>query len=127
MNLSARIGLSPLSSGFLQAGKQIFHIVAISFVIFLLVRAVPGDITDYYAARGDYDAQSLAAMRQSLGLNDSLATQFGHWVQAALHGDLGKSMRYDTPVADMLAHALPATLKLAGASLLFGLALGVTL
>ena len=39
-----------------QLGRQLFAIGIIAFTLFLLVRAAPGDITDYYAARGDYDA-----------------------------------------------------------------------
>ncbi|MBN9477284.1 MAG: peptide ABC transporter permease [Bordetella sp. SCN 67-23] len=116
-----------LSSSALQLLRQLLNIVVISFAIFLLVRAVPGDVIDFYAARGDYDTQSLAAMRADLGLDDGLSTQFGLWTRAALRGDLGLSMRFGTPVADMLVHALPASLKLAGASLLAGLALGMGL
>ena len=110
-----------------QVARQLLHIIAISFAIFLLVRAVPGDVTDFYAARGDYDAQSLAAMRANLGLDDSLAAQFARWTRGALHGDLGASMRFGAPVAGMIRHAVPNSLLLAGASLLCGLALGVGL
>jgi peptide/nickel transport system permease protein len=105
--------------------RQLLNIAAISFIIFLLVRAVPGDITDYYSARGDYDANALLALRQHLGLDDSLPTQFMAWLKAALHGDLGESMRFGTPVASMLGEALPNSLILSGASLLFGLVAGM--
>jgi peptide/nickel transport system permease protein len=108
-------------------GRQLLNIVVISFTIFLLVRAVPGDVTDFYAARGDYDAKSLAAMRDDLGLNDSLPAQFQRWVGQALHGNLGESMRFGAPVSSMLDDALPYSLKLAGGSLLAGLALGLGL
>jgi len=107
--------------------RQFLNIAVISFMIFLLVRAVPGDITDYYAARGDYDANALLALRQHLGLDDSLPVQFMSWLRAALQGDLGQSMRFGTPVADMLAQALPNSLMLSGASLLFGLVTGMGL
>jgi len=115
----------PASATYLA--KQLLNIVVISFAVFLLVRAVPGDVTDFYAARGDFDAQALAAMRDGLGLNESLPYQFGRWAENAVRGDLGTSMRYGTPAADMIIHALPGTLLLAGASLLFGLAVGVGL
>jgi peptide/nickel transport system permease protein len=108
-------------------GRQLLNIVVISFAIFLLVRAVPGDVTDFYAARGDYDAKSLAAMRADLGLNDSLPAQFKRWVGQALHGNLGESMRFGAPVSSMLSDALPYSLKLAGGSLLAGLLLGLGL
>lgn len=110
-----------------QLGRQLLAIGIIAFTLFLLVRAAPGDITDYYAARGDYDAAALATLRTDLGLDDSLATQFQRWLAHASHGDFGESMRYGSPVAAMLAEALPHTLRLAALSLAFGLAMGVGL
>jgi peptide/nickel transport system permease protein len=106
--------------------RKFLNIAAISFIIFMLVRAVPGDITDYYSARGDFDANALLALRQQLGLDDSLPMQFLTWLKAALHGDLGESMRFGTPVASMLRDALPNSLLLSGAALLFGLVTGMS-
>ncbi|CCJ51115.1 ABC transporter permease [Bordetella parapertussis] len=110
-----------------QCARQLFSIAAIAFTIFLLVRAAPGDITDYYAARGDYDAAGLTQLRADLGLDHGLAVQFQRWLAHASQGDFGESMRYGSPVAAMLAEAVPHTLRLAAASLAFGLALGVGL
>ncbi len=108
-------------------GRQLFAIAVIAFTLFLLVRAAPGDITDYYAARGDYDAAALTALRADLGLDQSLATQFQRWLAHASQGDFGESMRYGSPVSAMLGEALPHTLRLAALSLAFGLAVGVGL
>ena len=107
--------------------RQLAKILSIAFVIFLLVRVVPGNIADMYAARGDYDAHSVTQIRERLGLNESLPSQFGQWARHAVQGDLGESMRFGTPVGAMLTGALPSSLVLAAASLLFGLTLGLTL
>jgi peptide/nickel transport system permease protein len=107
--------------------RQVFKVLCIAFVIFLLVRAVPGDIADMYEARGDYDASQLEDLRASLGLHDSLVQQFGRWGWNGLHGDLGESMRFGASVADMVMGALPVSLLLAGASLAVGLLLGFAL
>lgn len=107
--------------------RQVIKILCIAFAIFLLVRAVPGDIADMYEARGDYDAQQLEDLRASLGLHDSLPRQFGRWALHGLHGDLGESMRFGASVADMIMGALPSSLILAGASLVVGLVLGLAL
>ncbi|GAA5231961.1 ABC transporter permease [Verticiella sediminum] len=115
----------PRTGAFL--GRQLLQILIIAFTIFLLLRAVPGDVLDFYAARGDYDAQALAALRADLGLDDSLPAQFGAWARAALGGDLGSSMRYGAEVSGMLLTALPTSLKLAGLSLAVGLAAGIGL
>jgi len=107
--------------------RQVFKVLCIAFAIFLLVRAVPGDIADMYEARGDYDAQQLEALRASLGLHDSLVQQFGRWGWNGLHGDLGESMRFGASVSDMVLGALPTSLLLAGSSLAVGLLLGFSL
>lgn len=114
-------------NGTAQLGRQLVSVAVICFAIFLMVRAAPGDITDYYAARGDYDASALAALRSDLGLDSSLAVQFERWVSHAARGDFGESMRFGSPVGPMLRDALPQTLKLSLLSLAVGLAMGVAL
>lgn len=116
-----------LKNSLLLMLQQIAKIACIAFAIFLLVRAVPGDVTDLLAARGDLDEQQQQAMRASLGLDDSLPRQFGLWIWHSLGGDLGESMRFGAPVADMISSALPTSLALAGASLALGLLLASAL
>lgn len=111
----------------LYFARQSLQILVIAFTIFLLLRAVPGDVLDFYAARGDYDDTALAALRTDLGLDDSLALQFQSWAHAALGGDLGMSMRYGAEVSGMLATALPTSLKLAALALAVGLVAGIGL
>lgn len=104
--------------------KMIVSILVIAFVVFYLVRAVPGDITDLYAATGDLTASDQAKMREALGLNTSVMEQFAGWLSHAVQGDLGLSLRFQTPVTTMLLDALPDTLMLATIALLVGLSLG---
>ncbi|WP_020202401.1 ABC transporter permease [Cupriavidus sp. WS] len=119
--------MHPMLEAITHLGRQLLTVAAISFVIFFLVRATPGDITDYYAARGDYKAEELATLRKDLGLDRSPAVQFERWLAHAAHGEFGESMRYGAPVATMLAEALPRTLRLTLLSLAVGLALGIGL
>jgi len=119
--------LNALFSSATQIGRQLFAVTVITFTLFFLVRAAPGDITDYYSARGDYDAAALAELRTDFGLDRSVAVQFERWITHAAHGDFGESMRYGSSVYDMLIEAIPHTLRLASLSLAFGLSLGVGL
>lgn len=113
-----------LSHGILVATRMLLSIAVIAFVVFCLVRAVPGDITDLYAASGDLSASEQVKARQALGLDASVLEQFKVWSAQALRGDLGNSLRYHTPVSTMLIDALPDTLRLTGGALLMGLVLG---
>ncbi|MBR7889047.1 ABC transporter permease [Marinomonas sp. A79] len=58
------------------------------------------------------------ALREELGLNDSLLTQYGRFLQNALQGDLGTSYYYKEPVLDVIFDKVPATLELAFCAIL---------
>ncbi|NYT25468.1 ABC transporter permease [Alcaligenaceae bacterium] len=116
---------APLFTHSLQVtARMLFSIAAIAFVVFFLIRAIPGDITDLYVASGDLSAGQQARMRSELGLDAGVFEQFQIWSAQAMRGDLGKSLRFHTPVAAMLLDALPHTLTLTGGALLLGLVLG---
>lgn len=94
---------------------------------FFLCRVVPGDVVDLMSLEGGFTPSQADAMREELGLDRSLPLQLLDWVSGALHGDFGTSLRFNRPVADMLLHALPVTLRLAGISFMIGLGLALLL
>jgi len=66
-------------------------LLLISVMVFALIRFIPGDPA--LLMLGDMaDAQSLAQMRSSLGLDHSVVTQYLIWIKAVLSGDLGFSI-----------------------------------
>jgi peptide/nickel transport system permease protein len=66
-------------------------------------------------------------LRARLGLDQPAWLQFGHWLMAVLHGDLGTSMRNGQPVLGALLDALGRSLLLAGCSLLLMLVVAIPL
>jgi ABC-type dipeptide/oligopeptide/nickel transport system permease component len=100
-----------------------------SIVVFLLLRAVPGDPATMIAGT-DATPDVIAAVRKDLGLDDSLVVQYFIWIRNVLQGDLGKSFTSKLPVWDLVTQRLPATLELALAgmtvALLIALPLGIT-
>jgi peptide/nickel transport system permease protein len=109
--------------------RALLQAFAIVVVVFLLVRAIPGDAVDFAAIQGDLNNAQQTELRGELGLDRSIATQFVDWVSHAATGDFGTSLRFGRPVAGMVWTALPATLGFAamsfaiGMTLAFGLAL----
>lgn len=103
--------------------------LAITFGLFLLFGAIPGDIVDVLASAGDLDDAQQAAMRAELGLDRPAMQRFLDWTAAALAGDLGTSQRFGQPVGPMLWEAAGVTLQLGalsgalGVVLAFGLCL----
>ncbi|ATU95205.1 ABC transporter permease [Phyllobacterium zundukense] len=106
-------------------GRSVLLIAAVSILVFLMVRVVPGDAVDVLAIQGGLTQEQSEAMREDLGLTASWLEQYRNWLLGALRGDLGSSLRYRVPAADLLVNALPVTMALAGASVLLGLVLGV--
>jgi peptide/nickel transport system permease protein len=84
-----------------------------SIVIFLLVRLLPGDVSN--ALLGDVVAtqESRAALRHALGLDQPFPLQYVRWIGGLVHGDAGHSLITGRPVAAVLGSALPVTVELA--------------
>ncbi|MFJ7995738.1 ABC transporter permease [Streptomyces sp. NPDC096310] len=104
--------------------QSLITLFLVSVVVFAGVRALPGDPALALAGE-ERSPEALAAVRESYGLDDNLAVQYGRYVGHALTGDLGTSSRTGLPVADAIAEALPVTLELAALSLLLAVVVGI--
>lgn len=83
---------------------------------FALIHLVPGDPVS--SMLGDYAAPAdVARMRHDLKLDLPLWEQYGVFLAALAHGDLGQSISQREPVARLIREHYPATLGLAGAGL----------
>ncbi|MCC2626450.1 MAG: binding-protein-dependent transport system inner rane component [Thermomicrobiales bacterium] len=88
----------------------------VSVVVFLMVRAIPGDAS--YALLGPTaKPEQIAALRAEMGLDEPIWRQYLVWIEGVLHGDLGRSWINDFPVADLIRQKLPATIVLAVGSM----------
>ncbi|WP_313136909.1 ABC transporter permease [Paracoccus jeotgali] len=87
-----------------------------SVAIFLLVEMVPGDPATFMLGTGA-QPETLAALRQQLGLDQSLPWRYAHWLGGVLTGDLGHSFTYKTPITAMIGDRMRVSLPLAGLAL----------
>ena len=87
-------------------------LVVASIVIFLAIEVVPGDPASYMLGI-NAQADTIAALRQELGLNVSLFERYVNWVSGMLTGDFGTSYTYRTPVAGMIGDRAWISLPLA--------------
>jgi len=77
---------------------------------FAMLHALPGD--PVRAALGlRASPETVNATRERLGLNDPLWQQYLDYVRNLLHLDLGTSLDTQTPVREMMAQLVPATVK----------------
>jgi len=78
------------------------------------------------AALGDYASkEAVEALRQQMGLNESLPLQYIHFLGNLVRGDLGKSMITASPIRHEIGHALPYTLELTVLAIIIGTLLGI--
>lgn len=90
----------------------LLSLVAASLVVFLVLEIVPGDPAAFMLginARPD----TLAALREQLGLTASPPERYVNWILGLLRGDFGISYTYKVPVAGLIADRLWVSLPLA--------------
>lgn len=112
----------------LQIFKRFAYILPVavltSFLVFSMLLMLPGDPT--FALLGERATESERdLMRERLGLDQPIPIQYVRWVERTLTGDLGRSLRTQEPVAEMLATAVPVTLELTLLAVLLSIVIGV--
>ena len=122
MRMYRRIGAT-LKRTAIHAGPTILGIIVLDF---LLLQLVPGDAADMIASEsGSATAESMAAIRQRFGLDQSVFNQLLNFLGHLAQGDLGFSPRYNMSVYDMIMTRLPGTLLLMTTALSLALLLGI--
>jgi peptide/nickel transport system permease protein len=76
-----------------------------SVVIFLATQALPGDAARSILGR-NATPESLAALREQLGLNKPMVQQYLDWIKGVLHGDLGTSLTASRPVTEVIGERI---------------------
>src|SRR3989338_5274665 len=100
--------------------------LAVSVVIFSILHFIPGDPIDNLLKIGS-SPEARAEMEVRYGLDKPLAVQYSIWLGNVVQGDLGTAIVARRPVADLIAQALPHSLRLGGLALLFSTVVGVLL
>ena len=100
-------------------------LIIISMIVFLLVN-VTGDPTSTMLPPTASDEER-DVLREALGLNEPLTTQYRIFITNALHGDFGTSYRYRLPASELAIQRIPASVQLAGVSLLFSILIAIPL
>ena len=96
-----------------------------TLLAFFLIRLVPGDPIETLAGERGIDAARHAKLLHEYGLDQPLLTQYGIYIGKVLHGDLGKSIITQTPVAQEFLSLFPATVELALCAMVFALLIGI--
>lgn len=95
-----------------------------SALIFSVVELVPGDPASFMLGTGA-QPETLAALRQQMGLDQPLPLRYAGWLGAMLHGDFGTSFTYKTPIGGMILDRLQVSLPLAMLALCLAVAIAL--
>jgi peptide/nickel transport system permease protein len=92
-------------------------LLGVSVVLFVAAQVIPHDPARLIVGHAMTPAVR-KSIDHSLGLDQPLPVQYGRYLTRLVHGNLGQSIRYTTPVTTLLAQAFPATLTLVAAGAL---------
>lgn len=106
-----------------RLAQSIFVMLAVSLIAFSLFRFVGDPIAQMVGQETSIEDQE--NIRERLGLNDPLSTQYVRFVSNLAQAEFGYSYRTRQPVSEMILSRLPATLELGAISLIISLIVGI--
>ncbi|WP_155592689.1 nickel ABC transporter permease [Lysinibacillus cavernae] len=98
--------------------------LGVTLVVFLIMQMIPGDPAIILAGEGA-SQETVAELRENLGLNKPLAVQYTDYIKNLLQGDMGHSLKNNQPVFEEITARLPITIELAFYSILITIILGL--
>jgi ABC-type dipeptide/oligopeptide/nickel transport system permease component len=103
---------------------SVIVVFGVSILVFSMIHLVPGDPAVIMLSE-QASGQDVQQLRHDLGLDQPLWVQYSFYIGHVLHGDLGRSIRLQRPVAELIGGRLPNTLQLAITSLSLATLIGV--
>ena len=101
-------------------------LIIVTTFVFFFVRLIPGDPARLVAGP-QATLEDVEVVREELGLNKPIVTQYVDYVTGLFHGDLGMSLRTTRPVATEVSLRYMNTVKLTLGSLAWSVVVGVLL
>ncbi len=100
--------------------------LGVSIITFAISHVIPGDPARMLVGQ-KASPETLVKVRVELGLDQPIPRQYLHYLSDLVHGDMGKSIRTQQPVASELKKYFPATLELTLVSMILTLIIGILL
>jgi peptide/nickel transport system permease protein len=101
-------------------------LLVVSLVVFLILRMAPGDPAAVIAGNSA-TTDEINRIREQLGLNRSILSQYAIWVGRVFQGDLGYSYYLSRPVSELIVQRIEPTLALAAGTLLLAVVVAIPL
>jgi peptide/nickel transport system permease protein len=95
-----------------------------SLIVFAVMEILPGDAAETMLGP-TATPEAVAALAHKLGLDQPAPIRYAHWIGGALHGDLGLSYAYGSPIGPLIASSLAVSAPLALMAMAFAAAVGL--
>ena len=102
-------------------------VIAVSILIFLALRVVPGDPVTVLTAGSPVPAEVKEQLRREFDLDKPLTVQYWNWAKNAVQGDFGISLKTREPVTELLGETLPITLTILIGGLILSMLISIPL
>ncbi len=100
--------------------------LGVASLVFFVLYFIPGDVASIIA--GDRATpEQVENIRQALGLNRPISSQYIDWLSKVIRGDFGKSLISGRPVMEDLILQFPRTLELMGCAMVAAVVMGIPL
>jgi len=103
----------------------IFVLLIMTTFIFIIMRAVPGDVVTLQLANSGATPEQMDALKAEMGLDKSVIGQLVDWLSNAVQGDLGNSLWSGQQVSEIILTRLPVTIQLAVLSIVLAIIIGI--
>lgn len=111
-----------------HTARILLLLLAVSVIAFLLVSVSPVDpVQQYILSVGPVSAEKQAQLEEYWGVNKPPVERYFHWLSAVLQGDLGESLLFRRPVAQIIGERFLNSLALMACAWLFAGVIGFTL
>ena len=108
-----------------RVGHAVFLLIGVSVLAFVFTVLAPGNYFDEMRLNPQIAPETISALRAQYELDRPLPIRYAHWVSSVLHGNMGFSFAYNSPVAPLLLARARNTLLLTATAML--LAWGIAL
>ncbi|WHY56595.1 ABC transporter permease [Peribacillus simplex] len=107
-----------------RLGSLIPVLLGMAFIVFMMIRAIPGNPAQVILGQQATE-EAVAAMTKELGLDKPWFIQFWDYLSGLLKGDLGVSLKTNSPVSEEIGPYLMATIELALIAMIIAVVIGV--
>lgn len=108
--------------------KRILSVIPVLFLVsvfvFLMLRLTPGDPAAIIAG-DNATPETLDRIREAMGLNEPILTQYVKWIGGILHGDFGTSLISNVPVLDLVGQRVGPSISIAVLTIVIAVVLAI--